>query len=125
MEKLVSIVLPCYNVSRFLEKNIKSLLNQTYKNLEIIYVNDGSKDDTLEVLNKFAKLDERIIVVDKVNGGVSSARNAGLERASGEYITFCDPDDYVSPIYIQTQVARLEFWEKRFLVEMNGMVMNQ
>ena len=108
MEKLVSVVLPCYNVAKYLDKNIKSLLNQSYKNFQLIYVNDGSKDETLEILNKYAALDSRIIVVDKVNGGVSSARNAGLEKAEGEYITFCDPDDYVSPIYLQTQVETLE-----------------
>ena len=79
MEKLVSVVLPCYNVAKYLDKNIKSLLNQSYKNFQLIYVNDGSKDETLEILNKYAALDSRIIVVDKVNGGVSSARNAGLE----------------------------------------------
>lgn len=111
VEKLVSIVLPCYNVAKYLDKNINSLLNQTYKNLQLIFVNDGSKDDTLTILNKYASLDERIIVVDKPNGGVSTARNAGLERAEGEYITFCDPDDYVSPIYIQTQVETLEKYD--------------
>lgn len=108
MEKLVSIVLPCYNVAKYLKKNSESLLNQTYKNLEIIYVNDGSKDDTLSLLNEIAASDSRIVVVDKVNGGVSSARNAGLKRASGEYITFCDPDDYVSPLFIEAQVTTLE-----------------
>lgn len=108
MGKLVSIILPCYNVAKYLDKNIKSLLNQTYKNIELIYVNDGSKDDTLSILNKFAKLDNRVIVVDKLNGGVSTARNAGIQVASGEYITFCDPDDYVSPIYIESQVKTLE-----------------
>ena len=108
MKNLVSIILPCYNMSKYLDKNIKSLLNQTYENIEIIYVNDGSKDNTLEILNEYAKKDKKIVVVDKPNGGVSSARNAGLEKAKGAYITFCDPDDYVSPIYIQTQVETLE-----------------
>lgn len=91
MEKLVSMIMPVYNVGKYLEKNIRSLLEQTYKNIELIYVNDGSLDNSLDVIKKYAKLDSRIVIVDRQNGGVSSARNAGLNIAKGDYIGFCDP----------------------------------
>lgn len=89
----ISVVIPAYNASEYIENCINSLLEQSYGKLEIIVVNDGSKDNTLEILNRFAKKDERIIIVDKENGGVSSARNEGLKRATGEYVTFVDADD--------------------------------
>jgi glycosyltransferase involved in cell wall biosynthesis len=94
MPKL-SIILPTYNSAKFLQRIFDSLQNQIEKNLEIIFVNDGSKDNSLEICRKFATQDLRIIVKDKENGGVSSARNLGIECATGEYITFLDPDDYI------------------------------
>lgn len=93
---LISIIVPVYNTSKYLEKCIDSLINQTYKNIEIIAVNDGSKDNSLEILNELAKKDSRIKVYDKPNGGLSSARNFGISKASGKYIGFIDSDDYVS-----------------------------
>jgi glycosyltransferase involved in cell wall biosynthesis len=94
MPKL-SIILPVYNSAKFLDRVLDSLQNQIEKDLEIIFINDGSKDNSLEICQKFATLDKRIIVKDKENGGVSSARNMGMECATGEYIAFLDPDDYV------------------------------
>jgi len=94
MPKL-SIILPVYNSAKFLNKVLNSLQNQIEKDLEIIFINDGSKDNSLEICQKFAALDNRIIVKDKENGGVSSARNMGMECATGEFVTFLDPDDYV------------------------------
>ena len=94
MPKL-SIILPVYNSAKFLDKILNSLQNQIEKDLEIIFVNDGSKDNSLEICQKFAAIDKRIIVKDKENGGVSSARNMGMECATGEFIAFLDPDDYV------------------------------
>jgi glycosyltransferase involved in cell wall biosynthesis len=91
----LSIILPTYNSAKFLDRIFESLQNQIEKDLEIIFVNDGSKDNSLEICQKFAKQDSRIIVKDKENGGVSSARNLGMECATGEYITFLDPDDYI------------------------------
>ena len=91
----LSIVVPVYNVEKYLTKCLDSLINQTYSNLEIICVNDGSKDNSLKILNKYKENDKRIIVIDKKNGGVSSARNAGIDASSGEYITFVDSDDYI------------------------------
>lgn len=91
----LSVVVPVYNVEKYLPECLDSLINQTYKNIQIICVNDGSTDNSLEVLNRYKEKDNRIIVVDKQNGGVSSARNAGIESSNGDYITFIDADDYV------------------------------
>lgn len=92
---LVSILIPVYNVEEYLEKCLNSLINQTLKEIEIICVNDGSTDNSLSILEKYKQLDERIIIVDKPNGGLPSARNAGLDVARGEYVGFVDSDDYV------------------------------
>jgi len=87
---------PVYNTMEYLERCITSIMEQSYKNIEIILVNDGSTDESLNICKKFANLDDRIILIDKQNGGVSSARNAGLDKASGDYIGFVDSDDYIS-----------------------------
>lgn len=92
---LISVIVPVYNVEKYLERCVDSLLAQTYKNLEIILVDDGSTDRSGEICDKYRLCDDRIIVVHKENGGLSSARNAGLEIASGEYIGFIDSDDWV------------------------------
>ena len=92
---LVSIIVPVYNTSKYLEKCLYSLINQTIKNIEIIVVNDGSTDNSLEIINKIAKEDKRIKVYNKKNGGLSSARNYGIEKSTGKYIGFVDSDDYV------------------------------
>lgn len=97
----ISVIIPVYNVEKYLDECIKSVLMQTYKNLEIILVDDGSTDQSGRICDKYAKIDERIYVIHKSNGGLSDARNAGLEIFSAEYVTFVDSDDYVSPIYIE------------------------
>lgn len=94
---LVSIVIPIYNSENQLKKCIDSLLNQTYQNLEIILVDDGSKDSSWDICERYALNDSRIKAIHKENGGVSSARNLGIQHASGEYLGFLDSDDYVSP----------------------------
>lgn len=94
MDKKLSIIVPVYNAEQFIDRCIKSLVNQTYKNLEILLINDGSRDNSLMICKNFAKLDDRIKVFDKPNGGAASARNLGLKNATGEYIAFCDADDY-------------------------------
>lgn len=108
MTDLISIVVPVYNVKNYLDRCIESIINQTYKNLEIILVNDGSNDGSGEVCEKWKKKDERIIVLHKKNGGLSSARNAGIEIAKGKYIAFIDSDDYVSHNMYQELHAILE-----------------
>ncbi len=96
MNKLISIIIPVYNVEKYLEKCILSVINQTYKNIEIILVNDGSPDNSIEICKKYARIDSRIIYIEKENGGLSSARNVGIDVAKGEYIGFVDSDDYIS-----------------------------
>ncbi len=91
----ISVIVPCYNVEEYIEKCLQSLANQTYKNLEVIVVNDGSTDATREIIGKFCEGRENFIVVDKQNGGLSSARNEGFKYATGELIGFVDSDDFV------------------------------
>lgn len=91
----VSIIVPTYNVKRYLEECLNSIVGQTLKDLEIICVNDGSTDTSLEILKKYAASDDRIIIIDKKNAGYGCAMNDGLDRASGEYIGIVEPDDYV------------------------------
>ena len=95
MKDLISIIVPVYNSSRSIEKCINSLQRQTYKNIEIICVNDGSTDNSLEILKKMKKKDKRIIVIDKKNEGVSIARNVGIRQSKGDFISFVDADDWV------------------------------
>lgn len=92
---LLSIIVPVYNVENYISICLDSLINQTYKNIEIVCVNDGSKDNSLNILNQYKDKDSRIILIDKKNGGVSSARNAGINASNGDFITFVDADDYV------------------------------
>lgn len=91
----VSIIVPCYNVERFLDRCIKTLISQTLTDLEIILVDDGSPDNVGLMCDEYAKIDSRIVVIHKRNGGLGLARNSGLEVASGDYIAFVDSDDYV------------------------------
>lgn len=93
MKPLISIIVPVYKVEPYLRKCVDSILNQTYKNLEIILVDDGSPDNCGAICDAYASKDSRVKVIHKENGGLSSARNAGLEIASGEYISFVDSDD--------------------------------
>lgn len=97
MGKMISIIVPVYNAESTLDRCISALIEQTYQNIEIILVNDGSVDHSLEICRHYAAKDGRIRVIDKPNGGVSSARNAGLECAQGEFIMFCDSDDWAEP----------------------------
>ena len=92
----ISVVIPIYNSSNFLNESLDSVLNQTFEDIEVICVNDGSTDNSLEILEEFAKKDSRIKIFSKENGGCGSARNFGLENASGNYVYFFDPDDFIS-----------------------------
>ena len=93
----ISVIVPIYNAENFLTESINSLLNQTFTDFEVICINDGSKDQSLRLINNIQKRDNRIKVINKTNGGCGSARNVGIENAKGEYIYFFDPDDYISP----------------------------
>lgn len=90
----VSIIVPVYNVKLYVEECLESLINQTYKNIEIILIDDGSTDGSGAICDNYSYKDERVIVIHKANGGLSSARNAGIEAASGKYLIFVDSDDY-------------------------------
>lgn len=97
----VSVIVPVYNVEEYLERCINSILNQTYRNIEIILVDDGATDESGKICDDYEKKDERIRVIHKKNGGLSSARNAALDVVRGEFITFVDSDDYISNYYIE------------------------
>ena len=93
--KMISIVIPIYNVEKHLEKCLDSVLNQTYKNIELILADDGSTDRSGEICDRYAAKDSRIKIIHKANGGVCSARNAAFKYVTGDYITFIDSDDYI------------------------------
>lgn len=97
MNPLLSIITPVYNVELYLDRCVQSVLSQSYQEIELILVDDGSTDGSGKKCDQWAKLDKRITVIHKKNGGVSSARNEGLEVAKGEYLTFVDPDDFLEP----------------------------
>lgn len=98
---LVSVIVPCYNVEAYLPKCVDSILSQTYTNLEIILVDDGSPDHCGEICEEYARKDNRIRVIHKKNGGLSDARNVAIDVAKGEYITFVDSDDWVADNYVE------------------------
>ena len=100
-DELISIVVPVYNVENYLKKCISSILEQTYKKFELILVDDGSTDDSGKICDEIKKMDNRIEVIHKKNGGLSDARNAGIDIARGKYITFIDSDDYIEIDYIE------------------------
>ena len=95
MSKKISVIVPVYNVEKYLEKCIDSIINQEYKNIEIILVNDGSTDKSIDICKKYKNIDDRIVLIDKKNAGVSSSRNLGISLAKGDFIAFIDPDDWI------------------------------
>lgn len=100
-DPLISIIMPIFNSEKWLSISIKSIINQTYNNWELVLIDDGSTDSSGKICDEYALLDNRIIVVHKKNGGVSSARNEGLKIAKGNYITFCDSDDWLEHDYLE------------------------
>lgn len=105
---LVSIIVPIYNVELYIRECVKSLITQTYENIEIILVDDGSPDRCGDIIDEFAQSDSRITVIHKVNSGVSAARNDGLELANGKYVMFVDGDDFVEPDYVSYFVELID-----------------
>lgn len=103
-----SIVVPVFNVEQYLSRCIESVLSQTFKDFELILVDDGSTDSSGAICDRYAEKDNRIRVIHKKNGGVSTARNTGIEISSGEYITFCDSDDYYKNMLLEIVAAYLE-----------------
>lgn len=97
MQELISVIMPIYNVEKYLDRSVGALLNQTYQNIEIILVDDGSTDNSGKMCDAFSRKDARVRVFHKENGGSSTARNVGIREAKGAYIGFCDSDDYSEP----------------------------
>ena len=107
MTEKITIIVPVYNVEHYLDKCLDSLISQTYKNLEIIVINDGSTDNSGIICQEYAQKDNRIIYVEKENGGQSEARNMGLDRMTGSYVTFVDSDDWVEADYVETLYQKI------------------
>lgn len=108
MEKdLISVIIPVYNVEKYLAKCVDSVIDQSYKNLEIILVDDGATDSSGRICDEYAARDSRIICIHKKNGGLSDARNTGIEKMTGKYVTFIDSDDYVDKYFIEVLYRNL------------------
>lgn len=122
----VSIVVPIFNEAKYLKKSVKSLIHQYYSNIEIILVNDGSTDESLRIINSFQKSDDRIVIINKPNGGLVDATIAGIKAATGEYTCFLDPDDYVGPDFVSNYInllstyGKLDFYATGFYQDNNG-----
>ncbi len=106
--KTVSLIIPVYNMKDYLDRCMQSVFAQTYRSLEILLIDDGSKDESATLCDEYAKKDPRVRVIHKQNGGLSSARNAGLDVATGDYISFLDSDDFIHPQMIELLVYGLE-----------------
>lgn len=111
MNDLISVIVPIYKAESYLDKCIESIVNQTYKNIEVILVDDGSPDNCPKICDNWAKKNERIKVIHKQNGGVSSARNVGIENATGKYICFIDSDDSVENEYFEKFIKEIQNFE--------------
>ena len=112
----VSIIIPVYNNEKYLEVCIESACNQSYSNLEIILVNDGSTDNSLNICKNYAEKDIRIKIIEKNNSGVSSARNVGLKKSTGEYILFLDSDDYIDTNMIKDMVYKIKKYDTDLVI---------
>lgn len=100
-EPKISVIIPVYNTAEYLPRCLDSILGNTYRNLEVICVNDGSTDNSAVIIEQYSAADDRVIAVDQANAGVSAARNTGLDRATGDFIAFIDSDDWVHPQYFE------------------------
>ncbi len=103
----ISVIIPIYNSEKYLSECLESIINQTFKDIEIICINDGSKDNSLNILNEYLKKDNRIIIVNQKNSGVSSARNKGIRLSTGDFISFIDSDDYLDLNVYEKCVQRI------------------
>ncbi len=104
----ISVLIPVYNVKEYLSACLDSVLKQTFQDFEVICINDGSTDNSLDILNQYAQKDNRIHIILQENQGVSVARNTGLSNAKGDYITFLDSDDMIAPTFLETLITALE-----------------
>ena len=113
---LISIIIPVYNVELYLEKCLDSIINQTYKNIEILLVDDGSKDNSGKMCDEYAKKDNRIKVIHKENGGLSSARNCGIKNSNGKYLTFVDSDDIIELDMIESLYHLMNKYDSEIVI---------
>ena len=107
MDDKITVIVPVYNVESYLRKCLDSIIAQTYKNIEIVVVNDGSTDASAEICKEFVEIDHRIIYIEQENAGLSAARNTGLENMSGDYVTFVDSDDWIEQDYVETLYKKI------------------
>lgn len=115
MNDLITIIIPVYNGEKYLNKCLDSIINQTYKNLEIIIVNDGSTDNTKKICDEYIKKDNRIKVINKKNEGVSAARNDGIEASAGKYISFVDADDFIEKEFAEKMLDILIKYDAKYV----------
>lgn len=108
MEKMVSVIMPVYNVEAYITRAIESVLKQTYSDFELLIVNDGSPDNSIQIAEGYAHKDNRVKIINKVNGGLSDARNVGMQHAKGEYIYFLDSDDYIEENLLEITIAKMK-----------------
>ena len=111
----ISVIVPVYNVEQYLPRCVESILAQTYENLEILLVDDGTKDNCGAICDAYARQDERVKVIHKENGGLSSARNAGIDVSTGEYFSFVDSDDWIEPDMYEKMMALTEKYGVRLV----------
>lgn len=111
MEAKISVIVPVYNVEKYLQRCVESLVAQSYSNLEIILINDGSTDTSSDICNQMEEIYSRVKVINKINGGLSDARNEGLKHATGEYITFLDSDDYIHPRTYELIIENMNLYQ--------------
>lgn len=116
MNDIITVMVPVYNVEKYLEKCITSILNQSYKNIDVLLINDGSTDRSGEICDKYAKLDKRVRVIHKVNEGVSKTRNRGIDFAKGKYLVFVDSDDYLEIDYCKKLYEAQQQHENAFIM---------
>ena len=131
MKDKISIIVPIYNSSKYLDRCIKSIINQTYKNIEILLVDDGSTDDSFDKCNKYKNKDKRIKIYTKENEGVSATRNFGISKATGKYFSFVDSDDYIEKNYIEVLYKGLTKYNSKIClggyrtIYLNGKIENK
>ena len=119
MGELISVIVPIYRVEKYVEQCIQSICNQTYRNLEIILVDDGSDDECPQICDRYAQRDERIKVIHKENGGLDSARKVGILAATGKYIGYVDGDDWIEPEMYEKLLESIYKFDVEFLIRMS------
>lgn len=116
MDELISIIVPIYNVENYLRQCLDSIIAQTYQNFECLLINDGSPDNSAEICREFVDKDARFRYFEKENGGLSSARNLGIEKSRGAYITFVDSDDWLDSDYLEVLYSKIVEYDTDFVI---------